>query len=100
MTADARIRLRCPKCRSRNFAFTEIIEATTTWDVVNGLFARRAGINEPEGITGYSARCARCDHFWRVRGSYISLVDELQTDLRRREALASPRSLTGDDGHG
>ena len=67
--APAVTRIRCPRCKSRTLQLTETIEATTSWDVVNGALNMQGGIHEFGGAISLHATCCRCGHLWRPRGA-------------------------------
>ena len=63
-------KVRCPKCRSRNLALTEQVEAFTTFEVKDGRLNREDGIHELGNfIGGLTAKCQECGHDWRIRGA-------------------------------
>jgi len=63
----ARTSVRCPKCRSKTLELIELLEATTTWEVRDGLLNRGSGYLEAGPVTHTEGHCFKCDHRWRLR---------------------------------
>jgi uncharacterized C2H2 Zn-finger protein len=78
--------LKCPRCGERDLAVEEHLEASTEWVITGGQFDVSEGINETGNITGYSVTCDRCDHHWRLRGSFFATVKESAPQVREEGA--------------
>jgi hypothetical protein len=61
-------RLRCPICRSASSHLTEVIDATTTWSVVDGKLNVQDGVHEPGYPQRVQGDCG-CGHRWTIRGA-------------------------------
>lgn len=67
------IRLRCPRCGSRDLWVTENYCAMITWEVTAGRYTPADGAKEFGDILGLSASC-RCGHHWRPRAAQIAEI--------------------------
>lgn len=67
MEAIKEIKLKCPKCKGKNFTLIEIWDdPTISWEVIDGKFDLNDGALEPGSPIRVEARC-KCGHMWKIR---------------------------------
>lgn len=61
---------RCPSCHSRSFQLMESVEATTSFEVVDGKLNRAGGIHELGNFIGnVTGLCSKCGHRWTLKSA-------------------------------
>lgn len=63
------VRVRCPKCRSRDLTACETTEATMLFDISAGIMRKVEGSEQFEGIARVEVTCKPCGHHWKPRGA-------------------------------
>ncbi len=77
----ARIRLHCPKCKSKSFELYEAFEEIEIREVVDGWLPKERLDHEAGGRLSVSCRCSNCDHKWQLRAAGLAALDVAEENL-------------------
>lgn len=73
--ADARVFIKCPKCKSESFELYETFEEIEIREVVDGWLPKERIDHEAGGRLSASCRCSRCVHKWQLRSGGLAALD-------------------------
>ena len=76
-----KIKIRCPKCGSKDLGAYETTEGVSGHHFENGIWNHDEDYNEYGDMTGVDFRCTKCNHRWTGRKGptilgYIDDVDD------------------------
>lgn len=72
------VKIRCPRCKSRNLTACEVTEALMLFDITDGAMTRVSYSEEFGGIVVVGLTCKICEHQWKPRG--IGQISDLIKD--------------------
>lgn len=62
------LRLKCPRCKSKNYDLVETFEEHVIFRVIEGKMPREVLDKQAGSIIGVGCECLKCKHMWKPRG--------------------------------